>query len=136
VFFDESSTRKNFTLKTKRVEWLKAAGEKGENKLLKYLTEGKIPKLPLSKCRECKISLKWGDRTYNFDHKDNNPNNNSQNNCYLVCRNCHGKATKIEKHAVRDIFGGIIEYKTIKRKVSYKKPKGSARKNTSARGKK
>jgi hypothetical protein len=41
----------------------------------------------------------------------------------LVCRICHGKATKIDKRAVRDMFGGISGYKTIKKKVSYKKPK-------------
>ena len=54
---------------------------------------------------------------------DNNSSNNSQRNCYLFCRNCHGKATKIDKVAVRGIFGEVEGYKTIKRKVSYKKPK-------------
>jgi len=70
----------------------------------------------------------WGDRTYNFDHKDNNPANNSQRNCYLVCRICHGKATKIEKRAIRGIFGEVEGYETIKRKVSYKKPKSTTTK--------
>ena len=68
------------------------------------------------------------------DHKDNNPRNNSQKNCYLVCRNCHGKATKIEKRAVRDMFGGIAGYKTIKRKVSYKKPKSTVAKKKVTKG--
>ena len=125
IFFDESPARKDFTLKTKRIEWLKAAGKSGEKALLDYLSNGKIPKLPPSKCRKCKRPLRWGDRTYQFDHYDNKSTNNSQNNCYLVCAICHGKATKTEKRAERDISGDVIGYRTIKRKVSYKKPKSS-----------
>lgn len=123
IFEPESPARINFTITQKRIEWLKAAGKSGEKVLLQYLTTSKIGKLPSSQCRQCKIALRWGDGTYNFDHKDNNPRNNSQKNCYLVCRNCHGKATKIDKRAERDWFGNITGYKTIKRKVSYKKPK-------------
>ena len=130
MIFDEPPARRNFTIKTKRIEWLKAAGKSGEKALLDYLTTGKIGKLGPSKCRsrKCKTILRWGDRTYNFDHKDNNPRNNSQKNCYLVCRNCHGKATKIEKRAERDIFGNIVGYKAYKRKIGYKKPKSSNKK--------
>lgn len=127
--WDETPTRKNFTLKTKRIEWLKAAGKSGEKVLLDYLSDGKIPKLSSSKCRKCKRLLKWGDKTYEFDHKDNKPTNNSQNNCYLVCLFCHRKATKIEKRAERDIFDDVTGYKTVKRKVSYKKPKSIKVKN-------
>ncbi len=134
-YFDESPARKNFTPKTKRIEWLKAAGKSGGKALLGYLTNGKIPKLPPSKCRKCKTILRWGDGTYNFDHKDNNPRNSSQKNCYLVCRNCHGKATKIEKRAERDIFGNVVGYKAYKRKIGYKKPKSSAEKATGGRTK-
>lgn len=28
-----------------------------------------------SKCRKCKTPLTWGDRSYEFDHKDNNSAN-------------------------------------------------------------
>jgi len=128
IFDFEPPARKNFTIATKRIEWLKVAGKTGEKPLLNYLTTGKIGKLGTSKCRKCKIVLRWGDGKYNFDHKDNNPRNNSQRNCYLVCRNCHGQATKIEKRAVRGIFGEVEGYKTIKRKVSYKKPKATTTK--------
>ena len=127
MIFGEPSARRDFTLKTKRIEWLKAAGKSGEKTLLEYSTTGKIGKLGPSKCRRCKTPLRWGDGTYNFDHKDNNPRNNSQKNCYLVCRNCHGKVTKIEKRAVRGIFGEVVDYKTIKRKVGYKKPRSSGK---------
>jgi hypothetical protein len=135
-YFDETPTRKNFTLDTKRKEWLLAAGEAGKKKLLDYIKTGKIGKMPPSRCRnynKCKTVLRWGDRSYNFDHKDNNPRNNSPRNCYLVCRNCHGKATKIDKRAVRDIFGGVAGYQTIKRRVSYKKPKSTATKKKSTK---
>ena len=130
MIFDEPPARRNFTIKTKRIEWLKAAGKSGEKALLDYLTTHKIGKLGPSKCRsrKCKTILRWGDGTYNFDHKDNNPRNNSQKNCYLVCRNCHGKATKIEKRAERDIFGNVVGYKAYKRKIGYKKPKSSNKK--------
>ena len=71
--------------------------------------------------------MTWGDGSYAFDHKDNNPANNSLSNCYLVCRVCHGKATKIKK---RRIFGpfGQVDYETIKVKLRYKKPKKSSQK--------
>ena len=131
----EPSKRKNFTIRTERIEWLKAAGQAGEKLLLQYLQTGKIGKLPPSKCRKCPKKLVWGDGTYNFDHKDNNSSNNRQTNCFLVCRNCHGKATKIEKRAERDIFGNVVGYKTIKRKIGYKKPKSSVKKATTRRTK-
>ncbi len=128
IFGAEPPARKNFTITTKRIEWMDAAGKN----VGQFLRDKKFVKT--SYCRKCKIKLVWGDRSYEFDHKDNNPRNNSQKNCYLVCRNCHGKATKIEKRPVRDIFGGITEYKTIKKKVSYKKPKSTmTKKKTTAR---
>ena len=77
-----------------------------------------------SKCRVCGRTLKWGDGTYDFDHKDNNPANNSQSNCFLVCKICHGKATVIKKRKIKDpIFGLTIGHKTIKKKVGYKRSK-------------
>ena len=116
--------RIEFSIVTKRVEWLKAAGTDNANRvLLKYLADGKVPaKMPRSKCRVCKIPLTWGSGTYNFDHKDNNSANTSQKNCFLVCRNDHGKATKTR--VVREYdpwFGSVIGYRTQKLKVGYKK---------------
>ena len=122
IFGTESPARRNFTITTKRIEWMDAAGRD----IGQFLRDKKLVKT--SYCRKCKTKLVWGDGTYNFDHKDNNPRNNSQKNCYLVCRNCHGKATKIEKRAIRGILGEIIGYKTIKRKIGYKKPKTSSKK--------
>lgn len=113
---DEEKRRKPFTLTQKRIEWMQAAG-RGKD----YAKNGKFYKT--SRCRKCKIRLIWGDRSYDFDHKDNNSSNNSQRNCYLVCKICHGKATKIAKHKVRGILGDVIGYKTVKKKVGYKKPK-------------
>lgn len=59
------------------------------------------------------------------DHKDNNTANNRQSNCYLVCRNCHGKATKFKTVKVRDVFGIPVGVKKLKLKVGYKKPKST-----------
>jgi hypothetical protein len=126
--------RVEFSIVTKRIEWLKAAGTDNAKKvLLKYAGDGKVPvKMPRSKCRVCKIPLTWGSGTYNFDHKDNNSANTSQKNCFLVCRNCHGKATKIR--VVREYepwFGSVVGYRTQKLKVGYKKTaKKPARKTT------
>jgi hypothetical protein len=116
IFGYESPARRNFTITTKRIEWISATG----GDVGSYLRDKKYTKT--SKCRRCKRKLTWGDHSYEFDHRDNNSSNNSQKNCYLVCRICHGKATKIDKRAIRDIFGGISGYQTIKKKVSYKKP--------------
>ena len=104
-------------MKKKKIEWMLAAGRNPYDKF------GRLRFLKTSKCRECGTTLRWGDRRYNFDHKDNNPANNSQPNCYLVCRNCHGKHTIIKKRRMKNIFGDTVGYKTIKKKVGYKKPK-------------
>ena len=103
--------RREFKFSTKKNEWMRAAGRDPFDTFVKT-----------SKCRRCKRSLKWGDRTYEFDHKDNNPANNSQKNCYLVCKICHGKATVIKKKKITDKFTGmVIGHQTIKKKVGYKK---------------
>jgi len=127
MFFwdDEGPQRRPFTLVAKRVEWLKAAGTENAKKvLLKYLADGKVPaRMPRSKCRRCPKTLAWGDGTYNFDHKNNRAYDNSQRNCYLVCRNCHGRATKTKTIAQRNPFTGEVEgYRKIKLTADYKKP--------------
>lgn len=81
-----------------------------------------------SRCRQCRRFLTWGDRSYDFDHKDNNSANNSQKNCYLVCKICHGKHTVVEKRRITGMFRQTVGYKTIKRKVGYKKTKKKANK--------
>ena len=80
-----------FSIKTKKIEWMRAAGRDPFGTFFKT-----------SKCRRCKRKVILGDRTYEFDHKDNNPANNRQKNCYLVCKICHGKATVIKKRKIRD----------------------------------
>jgi len=123
-FWDEEKQRREFSILTKRIEWLGAADTESAKRVLhKYVDDGKVPsKMPRSKCRVCGKPLTWGDGTYNFDHYDNNSANNGQRNCYLVCRNCHGGATKIR--LVRELdpwFGMVIGYITQKLKVGYKK---------------
>ena len=103
--------RKAFKMSTKKIEWMRAARRDPYGKFVKT-----------SRCRNCGRRLIWGDRTYDFDHKDNNPANISQKNCYLVCKICHGRHTKITKRKVKS-FGITVRYKTIKKKVGYKKPK-------------
>jgi len=121
MFWEEKKKRKPFSTKTKKIEWMLAAGKNPYD--TRARDSGKLRFVKTSKCRECGTRLTWGDRTYEFDHKDNNPANNSQTNCYLVCRNCHGKATVIKKRKIKGFFGQTIGHKTIKKKVGYKKPK-------------
>lgn len=122
MLWEEGKKRKPFTTKTKKTEWMLAAGQRV------FDSSGKRRFVKTSKCRICGTPLKWGDRRYNFDHKDNNPANNSQTNCYLVCRNCHGKHTVIKKRKVKGFLGETVGYKTIKKKVGYKKPKKKPKK--------
>ena len=112
--------RKPFKISTKKKEWMSAA------------RKSKFTKT--SKCRNCGRRLSWGDGTYHFDHKDNNEANNSQKNCYLVCRNCHGKVTVTKKRKIREpLTGAVIGHKTIKKKVGYKKVRKKRRKKRKER---
>jgi len=122
MFWEEGKKRKPFSTKTKKIEWMLASGRKV------YDSSGKLRFVKASKCRVCKRPLKWGDRTYDFDHKDNNPANNSQTNCYLVCKVCHGKHTVIKKRKIKGFLGETVGHKTIKKKVGYKKPKKKPKK--------
>jgi len=122
LFWEEKRRRKPFSTKTKKIEWMLAAGKNPYDK------SGRLRFVKTSKCRVCGRPLKWGDRTYDFDHKDNNPANNSQTNCYLVCKICHGKHTVIKKRKIKGFFGETVGYKTIKKKVGYKKPKKKPKK--------
>src|SRR3989344_5145371 len=107
--------RKAFKTQTKKKEWMEAGGHNPDNWRTGFTKT--------SKCRHCPRKLHWGDKHYEFDHKDNNPANNSQKNCYLVCLFCHRDATKIAKRKERDTLG-FYKYKTIKKKVGYKKRRG------------
>lgn len=115
MLFGPDKKRKTFKISTKKMEWLSAAGKDP----LQWRTNF----VKASRCRQCGRTLHWGDRSYAFDHKDNNQANNSQSNCYLVCRICHGKATVIKKRKVKGLFGITVGHKTIKKKVGYKKPR-------------
>lgn len=66
------SKRNAFPIKTKKIEWTKTTGRVP----YKYIAHRKFIKTP--KCRQCGRPLTWGDQTYDFDHKDNNPANISQ----------------------------------------------------------
>jgi len=116
--FEEKKQRKNFTIKTQKTEWLLASGN--AKALEQYMKLSKFDESVTSKCRVCKTLLTWKSGKYEFDHKDNRNYNNSQSNCYLVCRNCHGEHTKVDKIKVNNPFS--TEYKTVKRKIGYKKP--------------
>lgn len=122
MFWDEEKKRKPFSVKTKKIEWMIASGRRVYDK------SGRLSFVKTSRCRECKRPLTWGDRTYDFDHKDNNPANNSQRNCYLVCKVCHGKHTVVKKRRITGVFGETVGHKTIKKKVGYKKPKKKPKK--------
>lgn len=117
MFWEEGTKRKPFKTKTKKIEWMLAARRNP------YDSSGKLRFDKTSECRVCKRPLTWGDRTYDFDHKDNNPANNAQTNCYLVCKVCHGKHTVIKKRKIKGFLGETVGHETIKMKVGYKKPK-------------
>ena len=119
-FFDEPPARKNFTEKTKKMEWMDAAGRNPYD----YMIEKKW--VATSYCRNCEAKLIWGKGGYHFDHFDNNPVNNKPENCYLACATCHGKATKMKRRAIKDIFGNVISCKTNKVLEGYKKKKRTA----------
>lgn len=128
-YFDDEPKRKNFSIKTKKIEWMKAGGRKPEL----FTEKGIFYKTSRCHNPKCKRKLVWGDRTYDFDHKDNNPANNSQKNCFLVCKICHGKHTVIKKRKIKEpYFGTTIGHKTIKKKVGYKKPKSKKKKRVPA----
>jgi cytochrome c553 len=76
-----------------------------------------------ARARRCGRVLNWRDGSYDFDHRDNNSANNSQRNCYLVCKVCHGKHTVVKKRRITNMLGQTIGYETIKKKVGYKKTK-------------
>jgi len=101
--------RKPFSIRTKKIEWMRASKRDPFGKFVRT-----------SRCRSCGRLLTWRDGSYDFDHKDNNPANSSQKNCWLVCKSCHGKHTKIGIRKERDELG-FIRYKTIKKRVGYKK---------------
>jgi len=111
--FGAERKRKNFTTRTKKEEW--------------RLSARTVTFTKKSKCRKCKRQLTWGDRTYEFDHKDNNPKNNSQKNCFLVCRICHAKATRFGTRREKGFLGETIAIKRTKKKVGYKKSRKKAK---------
>jgi len=120
MFWEEKKKRKPFSTKNKKMEWMRAASKDPAHWRAKFVKT--------SKCRKCHRRLRWGDGTYDFDHKDNNPANNSLNNCYLVCKGCHGAVTVVKKRKIKGFLGETVGYETIKKKVGYKKPKKKPKK--------
>jgi len=122
--------RRAFTTSTKKIEWMKAGGHKPEL----YTEQRKF--IHTSYCRRCGRKLMWGDRSYDFDHKDNNSANNSQKNCYIVCKVCHGKATVISKRKKYNPYTRqVVGYETVKKKVGYKKKKSRKKKRRKKKSK-
>lgn len=80
LLWGEKKKRKPFSTKTKKIEWMLASNRNPYDKF------GRLRFAKTSRCRECKRPLTWGGRTYDFDHKDNNPANNSQPNCYWFAK--------------------------------------------------
>jgi len=95
-----------------------AAGRKKEE----YTEKKKFYKT--SKCRRCKKKLTWDNKIYDFDHRDNNPANNRQGNCLLLCVECHRKLTKKETWRIVDrLTGEVVGHETKMAKVGLKKRK-------------
>lgn len=99
IWGSEPSKRKNFSPATQKAALLKSH----------------------EKCMNCKEKL--DPRATELDHKNNNPSDNSLKNCFVVCSNCHRKHTVITKEKVKDGWGNVVGYKTVKHKVGYKKEK-------------
>ena len=124
MFSGEGKTggRRPFKMSTKKIEWMDAAGRGIFDKFCKT-----------SKCRRCKRKLTWGDGSYDFDHRNNNSANRSQENCYLVCKICHGKVTKPKIKIYEHVLTGHRIYERKMEKVGYKK--GKRAKTTKAKTK-
>ena len=111
-FGSGKEARKNFPVSTKKMVWMTTAG---------YQHDAKFDKNVKSKCSQCHRTLIWGDRTYDFDHFNNNNSDNRPVNCKLVCVICHRKATKVKVVTKSNIWG-LPTKKTVLEKVGYKKP--------------
>ena len=113
------SYRKEFKTSTRKRVWMKAVGHNPDLWRTNFIKT--------SKCMNPRCTIKkkliWGDKTYEFDHKDNNSSNNSEKNCFLVCLFCHSKVTvRGPNKLIRDKFTGmVIQEKATKKKVGYKK---------------
>lgn len=119
--------RKPFSTQTKKRVWMKAGGHNPDN----WRTGlAKTSKCMNPKCRGS--VLKWGDKTYDWDHKDNDHSNNRESNCYLVHTYCHRKATVIKKKAVYS-YGFRVGSETYKKKAEYKKAKKKPTKHKTKR---
>lgn len=103
IWGNRTSRRKSFSASTKEQALTKARG----------------------RCMNCHRLLH--PRAKEFDHKNNNSSDNSLRNCFVVCSNCHRANTVIKKIKQKDGFGNVVGYKTIKRKVGYKKDKRRTR---------
>lgn len=109
LFGKKKPGRKNFKVSTKKIEWNRAAGRADDDDKT------------TSKCRACGKRLVWGSGRYEFDHHNNRNSDNSQNNCRVKCRNCHGHETQPGVRTKRDMFGNVIERKRYMKKVGTKK---------------
>ena len=122
IFEPNKKKRKPFKLSTKKRVWMKAGGHNPERWRTGFIKT--------AYCQRCGIKLIWGDRSYDFDHKNNNPANNSEKNCKLICKICHGKVTVLKKRKIRNPITGQVEgHKTIKKKTGYKKVRKKKRKS-------
>ena len=114
-FNTRTKHRKEFSTQVKKRTWMKARNSDPD------LWRSGFIKTCYCMNPRCGIKLIWGNGAYDFDHKDNNPSNNSKLNCFVVCKICHGKHTKTDKRAVYDQYRNFTGYKTIKKRVGYKK---------------
>lgn len=124
--------RKNFSSPTKKRVWMRAGGHNPNDwkKATKYTS-----KCMSSECKHKQMILRWGDKTYDWDHYDNNHANNAESNCYLVHTFCHRKATQFGSRT-KTAYGLTIGKERTKLKASYKaKLKGKHRSKGSKKAK-
>lgn len=119
LFINNTPTKRRFKVSTKKRVWMKAR----KNDPDKWRT-GFI-KTSYCMNKNCKKQLKWDKRhEFEFDHLNNDPSNNSEKNCFLVCNDCHKKHTVIGKRRQYNQLGMFTRYQTIRKKVGYKKKRG------------
>ncbi len=100
--------------------------KKTERRPFSTTTKREALRLTHKKCKRCGKKLtRCRGRPFgvicDFDHRDNNPANNHLKNCGVLCPECHRKVTVLGKRATYNMIGVRTGYKTIKKKVGYKK---------------
>src|SRR3989344_648754 len=99
--FKEKKQRRNFKDSIKKRVWMKCGNHDPEKYKIKFI------KTSYCMNKKHRKKLNW-DKKYQFqwDHIDNNPSNDKEKNCGLLCNDCHRKFTKFGNRKIK--WMGIV----------------------------